>query len=957
MAKKNLSEFIIRKRIVVILLLVFATLFFGYFATKIKLNADFSTYLKENDPLVQEFNRIGEIFAGKSIAITLIDSEDVFSNQTLSLIQKLTEAYESIPGVAFATSLTNVIDFKKTDWGLEVGRLIQNAEIPQINDDLRKLRDYVMSKERFVGDLLSADGKAAIIIARFSPEVNEAKVMKGLREKTEEIALSTENVSFGGMPALMDSMILIISKNMNVLLPIMLALIFLVLIVAFRKPAGIFLPLSIVGIAVVFTVGIMSLLGLSIDLLSGIMPVILVAMGSADGIHFMKRYYEIRRLGERPRPAIRKTLAELWSPLVITSITSMIGFASLVISDFSVITRFGIVTSLGIFLALVITFLLLPVVLSFSRKIVPQSQPKITNKTNPIMEKIAGVIYKKKIVVLVSAAVIVVIASVGIFKIVKDVDWSLCLKKGSKSHRAEMLLREKFGGSLPIQVIVKGDIKDPFTLKSIRYLERFLNTVPLVSETQSIASIISEMNDVMNDRYVVPETREGVANLLFFIEGEDMIDQLVTSAYNEALILGKLATMETTHLVHAVDKIDEFVEDFPQNLAVFDLREVPLHKKEAFLRIKQRSITANILWNLKARGYDVGESKIEELVSNALFQEKPEEGGFVVLEDKMVDYLLSEESEILMTSDRRARAIARKLTERLKKDGGLSPERISFIIRSEIDKAGDEDVEYLTESLMALVPEVANQIRVKKVLEELKLVLPPDSGGKRDLYRDLKGDLWEINENLMVMDLDEYREISGDSNPPRIQEAQVLMSHTGLAPVLNQMEESLIPSQTLTLVLALLIVALLLSLMLRSVIVGFISVIPISMTILINFAVMGYGRIGLDAWTSMIAAIAIGLGIDYAVHFNSRFKLELAVFKDELQALKRTLGTTGVAIVVNALTVGLGFSVLLLAGGQHIRRFGGLTSLTLFASAIFTLVVLPALILVLRPKFIKKAMA
>jgi predicted RND superfamily exporter protein len=957
MPKKNFSDFIVRNRIIVIALLILGLLFFGYEITRLKLNADFSTYLKQDDPLVKEFNRIGEIFAGKSIAITLIDSEDVFSNQTLTLVQKLTEAYENIPGVAFATSLTNVIDFKKTDWGLEVGKLIQNAEIPQSNDDLRKLRDYMMSKERYVGDLVSADGKAAIIVVRFSQAVDEAKVMKELRELTDEIALSTENVSFGGMPALMDSMMMIISKNMNVLLPIMLALIFLVLIVAFRRPAGIFLPLSIVGIAVVFTVGIMSLLGLSIDLLSGIMPVILVAMGSADGIHFMKRYYEIRRLGEKPRPAISRTFAELRSPLVITSITSMIGFASLVISDFSVITRFGIVTSLGIFLALVITFLLLPVVLSFSRKKVPKSQPKIIKKTNPLMEKIAEVIYKKKIAVLVSAAVIAVIASVGIFKIVKDVDWSLCLKRGSKAHRAEMLLREKFGGSLPIQVIVKGDIKDPVTLKSMRYLEQFLNTVPLVSESQSIASIISEMNDVMNDRYAVPETREEVANLLFFIEGEDMIEQLVTSEYNEALIQGKLATMETTHVVHAVDEIDEFVEDFPEELAVFDLREVPPHKKEAFLKIKQRSITANILWNLKARGYDVGGSKIEELVSNALFQEKPEEAVFIMLEDKIVDYLLSEESEIMLTSERKARAIARKLTERLKKDGSLSPEKISFIIRSEIDNAGDDDVEYLNESLMALVPEVANEIKVKNVLEELRLVLPPDSGGKRDLYRDLKGDLWEINENLMVMDLDEYREISGGSNPPRIQEAQVLMSHTGLAPVLNQMEESLIPSQTLTLILALLIVALILSLMLRSVIVGFISIIPISMTIMINFAVMGYGRIGLDAWTSMIASIAIGLGIDYAVHFNSRFKLELSVLKDELQALKRTLGTTGVAIIVNALTVGLGFSVLLLAGGQHIRRFGGLTSLTLFASAIFTLVVLPALILVVRPKFLKKAMA
>ncbi len=957
MTKDNLSDFIIRKRIILILLLVFSTVFFGYFATRIKLNADFSSYLKENDPLVQEFNRIGEIFAGKSIAITLIDSEDVFNYQTLSLIQKLTEAYESVPGVSFATSLTNVIDFKKTGWGLEVSKLFQNAEIPLNNDDLRILRDYVMSKERYVGDLISADGKAAIIIARFSQEVNEAKVMKELREKTDEIALSTENVSFGGMPALMDSMMMIISKNMNVLLPIMLALIFLVLFIAFRRPAGIILPLSIVGIAVVFTIGIMSLFGLSLDLLSGIMPVILVAMGSADGIHFMKRYYEIRRLGEKPRAAIRKTLAELWSPLVITSITSMVGFASLVISDFSVITRFGTVTALGIFLALVVTFLLLPVALSFSRKRVPKSQPKIVNKTNPFMEKIAEVIYKKKIVVLATAVVIVAIATIGVFKIVKDVDWSLCLKKGSKSHRAEMLLREKFGGSLPVQVLVKGDIKDPVTLKSMRYLERFLNTVPLVGESQSIASIVSEMNDVINDRYVVPETREGVANLLFFIEGEDIIDQLVTFDFNEALIQGKLATMETSHLVHAVDKIDEFVEDFPENLAVFDLKEAPPHKKEAFLRVKEKNITANILWDLKARGYEVESRKIDELVSNSLFHEIPEDSVFIMLEDKIATYLLSEESELRMTSERKARAIARKLAESQKKDGNISAEGISFIIRSEIEKAEDEDVEYLIDSLMVLVSEAVKEAKVNEVLDELRQILPPDSEEKRDLYRDLKGDLWEMNENLMVMNLDEYREVSGGSNPPRIQEVQVLMSHTGLAPVLNQMEESLIPSQTFTLVLALIFVALLLSLMLRSVIVGFISVIPISMTILINFSVMGYGKIGLDAWTSMIASIAIGLGIDYAVHFNSRFKQELAVFKDELQALKRTLGTTGVAIIVNALTVGLGFSVLLLAGGQHIRRFGGLTSLTLFSSAIFTLVVLPALILVLKPKFLKKEMA
>ena len=135
------------------------------------------------------------------------------------------------------------------------------------------------------------------------------------------------------------------------------------------------------------------------------------------------------------------------------------------------------------------------------------------------------------------------------------------------------------------------------------------------------------------------------------------------------------------------------------------------------------------------------------------------------------------------------------------------------------------------------------------------------------------------------------------------------------------------------------------------------AVVPITITILINFAVMGYSGIGLDSFTAMIASIAIGLGIDYAIHFLSRFRDELKVDGDEVAALQRTLGTTGISILINTLSVGLGFSVLLAAGGQHIRRFGGLTALTMIVSAIFTLMLLPSLFLWIRPKFLRQAIA
>ena len=125
------------------------------------------------------------------------------------------------------------------------------------------------------------------------------------------------------------------------------------------------------------------------------------------------------------------------------------------------------------------------------------------------------------------------------------------------------------------------------------------------------------------------------------------------------------------------------------------------------------------------------------------------------------------------------------------------------------------------------------------------------------------------------------------------------------------------------------------------------------LTILVNFSILGYFGIGLDSFTAMIASITIGLGIDYAIHFTHRLRKEFERSGDERTALVTTLQTTGVAILINSLSVGAGFAVLLLAGGQHIQRLGGLTAVALLVSALFTLVVLPALTLLWKPRYLQ----
>lgn len=954
MTKKNFSNFVIRNRLVVIVLLILATFFFGYRITRLKLNADFSTYLKQDDPLVKEYNHIGEMFAGKSLVMVPIESENVFSFQTLSLMKKLTDAYKNLPNISYVASLTNVIDFKKTEWGLEVGNLLQNGEVPQSDAELRRLRDYVLSKEMYVGDLVSEDGKAAIIVARLIPGVDEAKVVNEMIHVTEEIVPSTENISFGGLPAITYVIMEQIKSNFIVLLPIMIFLIFLILFISFRKPGGIFLPLAIVLFAIVFVFGFISVFGLTVDFATALVPILLIAMGSADGIHFMKRYYERKKLGELPRSALQKAFKEMWLPMLITTITSMVGFSSLLISEMSIIAQFGLLSALGIILALLITYFFLPAVLSFSKAREKYEKKAIKKRSNRLAETVGEFVYRRKAVVLVLGIGLIVASVVGITKIYTDVDHSLCLRKNSKPYNADMLLRKKFGGSIPVQVKVKGDLKDPSTLKSMRYVERYINQLPLISEPLSLASTLSEMNNTMNGRYVVPESREGVANLLFLVEGEEIMEQMVTSDYSNALIQAKLATWATASMVKTVEGIDQFIGGFPRSLAVIDMSEVPTHKKDAFLKVRNKKIAENIYMDLRSKGIEVEKSRIEELIDSVLSQEELDEGIFEEMESKAEAYLLSDESEVEMDSQSQATRLAREIIDVIRREKRILPEKIKHVVRSELAGEDDEYAGDLSDSLAVLFAEVIGRKRVDSAFNQLVEMLPVRADKFRELPKNLKGGLWEMNENLMVMGFEEYKEISGGNNPPAVREVEISITHTGIGPVLKKQEETLIPSLLTSMLIALGVVGIMLTLMLRSVVMGVISVIPIIMTIMVNYAVMGYGGIGLDSFTSMVAALAIGLGIDYAVHFNSRFKRELFKAKNELIALKRTLGTTGVAIIINALTVGVGFMVLLFAGGQHIKRFGGLTALTLFICAVFTLVVLPSLTLVLKPRFLRE---
>lgn len=179
-------------------------------------------------------------------------------------------------------------------------------------------------------------------------------------------------------------------------------------------------------------------------------------------------------------------------------------------------------------------------------------------------------------------------------------------------------------------------------------------------------------------------------------------------------------------------------------------------------------------------------------------------------------------------------------------------------------------------------------------------------------------------------------------------------SVSGYSQVQVVVSDMIVDSQVYNIVSSLIAVFLILSLYYKSPIAGIFGVVTLAVPIFLNFGIMGFLGIHLDAGTAMVASVAVGTGIDYAIHFLNSYHHEIKLSKDLNVVTTRALATSGKAIVYNASAVALGFLVLVFSSFMPLVYFGALVGLTMFTASFSAMTLLPALLNIFKPKFITK---
>ncbi len=544
---------------------------------KARFDNSIEVWLVVDDPALLAHRRLLKTFASDELIVAGIAADDVFAPDVLAKVDRVTRALEKAPHVEKVFSLTNIESITGRDDMLEVGDLIEQPIDPAT---LPATRRRALANELYVGNVVSPDGRFTVVIARiphyddqFDYKVESVTAIREIldRELGEDYLLS-------GGPAFDEQFYISSEKDTARTISLMLLFMVVVLWALLRSLAGVAVTLATVFGATVWTIGLMILLDVRMNMVTTMLPPLLIAVGVANTMHVLVEYQSYASRSDDRIAAMSAALHELLEPLFLTTLTTAIGMLSLVISRVEAIREFGAFAAVGVTAAFLLTVTFVPIVMSY----LPLPPERVRKRGDFLSESFLDGLHhftmRHSRAILAVAAVIMVGAVAAASQVRAESAFLQIFKPDAKVRSDTERIQDQLGGTVTLEVMVdtgrEGGVKDPAVLKKLAELEAFLESQPTVSSAQSIAGYFKDLRRAFFDNdqreYRLPETREEAAQYLLLYEmdaPDGDIREYVTFDYRQTRVTARVALASSNASVEVVKNTEAYnAEAFPEGM-------------------------------------------------------------------------------------------------------------------------------------------------------------------------------------------------------------------------------------------------------------------------------------------------------------------------------------------------------------------------------------------------------
>ena len=518
-----------------IFLLLF-TVFMGYMARDVKMAFNFNTAVPETDESYKYFQNFKKNFGedGNILVLGVKDSS-LYQLDNFLEFEKLNDQLANVEGITNVISLATLQNISKNTEDRSFGLEPLIPDSPKSQAELDSLMGAALNLKFYSGQLMNVSNGATLILITMDREVLNSKLrndvvgdIKGIGSQfTEGTGIE---LHYSGMPFVRTVMQEMTARELKLFIALSISITALILFLFFRSWTAVVFPLIVIGVVVTWVLGTLGILDYNINVLTGLIPSIIIVIGIPNSIYLLNKYHqEFAKHGNKMK-ALSVMIRKIGLVTLITNFTTAIGFLVLVTTDISLLKEFGLVAGINILATFIVSMVLIPGIFSYLPPPKPAQLKHLEFKMlGGFLTFLDLLVHRHRYRVFAGAFIIIVVSLYGVSKLYSVAYMVDDIPEESQLKQDLYFFERNFSGVMPLEIIIDfGKPRSSLNARNLRKVERLeqgLDSIEFVSQPVSIVSFAKAVRQAYYNgdanRYSLPSPSDRNAILGYMSNQKD----------------------------------------------------------------------------------------------------------------------------------------------------------------------------------------------------------------------------------------------------------------------------------------------------------------------------------------------------------------------------------------------------------------------------------------------------
>ncbi|MFK7895023.1 MAG: RND family transporter [Myxococcota bacterium] len=550
---------------------------------RIRIDPSLNEMLPADDPARRFYEELLERFGSDDVVLVSLASETLFTPEGLRTVARVTEALAGAEGVHHVEGLANALRMRPLDDDVEIAGFFE--EMPTNQAEAEALRRDVLADPLRAGTFVSRDGQATAILVTFERMPEDLFLAKSLDLALLETARREAggmDVVLAGTPHIKAEVGRILTGELALMVPVVFVLMSLISSLFFRSLRVGLIPVAAVALGMVWTVGLMGWVGHDLNIVTTLIPPLILALGFAYATHVVASFQATESFGEGSGGTrlsrAREALAGVAFPVTFTALTTAAGFISLLSNGLEVIQGFGIFAAASTAATLIAALFLVPLLLSMGSEkesrasAVPEA--RAAGWLDQRFADLARFDVRRANLILALAGFACIWAFYSATKIEVNLPVIENFAQDAEIRRAYNEVDRLYGGANQFYVMLRaeeaGAFERPDTLRAVARLQEWLVAQPEIGGTTSVVDYLEVLNEALGEDEPrarrIPDSENLVAQFLLFGANEEL-DVLIDRARQVITVLVRSTATETSEFNGLAARIDARLKELPPGIS------------------------------------------------------------------------------------------------------------------------------------------------------------------------------------------------------------------------------------------------------------------------------------------------------------------------------------------------------------------------------------------------------